>query len=79
MSPSRPNTTERLIPASWEAMMAHEMPRMSAWSVLAMVGRATTIRSYPAHPRGRRVPHGVSAIAALFRVTSGRAVGRLGA
>src|SRR5262245_25223252 len=41
MSPSRPNTTERLIPASSYAISAHPMARMSAWSATAIVGSAT--------------------------------------
>jgi selenocysteine lyase/cysteine desulfurase len=38
-----------LIPASRSAMIAHEKPRKSTWSVLAMVGRATT-KLRPANP-----------------------------
>src|SRR5689334_9018592 len=41
MSPMRPKTTERLIPASWYAITAHPMAMMSAPSVVASVGNAT--------------------------------------
>src|SRR5215471_13990967 len=41
MSPMRPKTTDRLMPAIWYAMSAHAMAMMSASSATAIVGRAT--------------------------------------
>src|SRR4029450_11782066 len=41
MSPSRPKTTDRLIPASSKAMTAQDTARMSAFSATAIVGSAT--------------------------------------
>src|SRR5262245_18598698 len=41
MSPMRPKTTDRLMPAIWYAMSAHAMAMMSASSATAIVGSAT--------------------------------------
>src|SRR5215470_15898082 len=42
MSPSRPKTTDRLMPASWYTMRAQEIAMMSVSSATASVGSATT-------------------------------------
>ena len=66
------HTTERLMPASWYATIAHEISTMSAWSALTIVGMpmAKLRAAKPVGQRARRAAPGANTPG--FTTLSGR-------